>query len=518
QVTDGFGNPVPGVTVTFSAPGAGPTGNFSGSPQATVTTDADGLATAPTISAGDVAGSYQVLATADGVATPAAFEATDTAGAPVGIAAVSGGGQSAKVGSPYAEPFVAQVTDQFGNPVPGVTVTFSAPGADPTGNFSGRPQASVTTDADGLATAPTFSAGDVVGTYEVVASTEGVVILATFGATDTAGTPAAIAVVSGDGQSATVGTAFADLFVAEVTDEFGNPVPGVVVTFRAPGTNPTGTFSGSSQASVTTDAAGLATTPTFMAGELAGSYQVLATAAGVATPAAFDATDAAGAPADVAIVSGDGQSGVREYTFASPLTVVVRDRFGNPVPGVAVTFNAPAHKATAKFDGEHTALVPTNAAGLAISPTVTAGTVIGSYNVSASVSPTVTPGEFTLSNVAGSDLRVSEKAQSGPAPGTASIVLTARNGGPNGDTNVVITDVVTTPGLKLLKPNSNVCTVAGNTVTCHRPTFGRQGVFVIVIAVTGISGDPVSAHGSITGALPDPVLSNNQVTASTTIL
>ena len=47
------------------------------------------------------------------------------------------------------------------------------------------------------------------------------------------GAPTSVVLASGSGQSATVATAFADPLVALVTDAYGNPVPGVSVTFAA---------------------------------------------------------------------------------------------------------------------------------------------------------------------------------------------------------------------------------------------------------------------------------------------
>ena len=52
--------------------------------------------------------------------------------------------------------------------------------------------------------------------------------------TMTVGTPTTITANSGSGQTATVNTAFINPLGATVTDQFGNPVPGVTVTFTPP--------------------------------------------------------------------------------------------------------------------------------------------------------------------------------------------------------------------------------------------------------------------------------------------
>ena len=64
DVKNAAGNPVQGVSVTFVPPGAGASGVFSGS--ATVTTGANGIATAPAFTANGTSGSYFVTATTTG--------------------------------------------------------------------------------------------------------------------------------------------------------------------------------------------------------------------------------------------------------------------------------------------------------------------------------------------------------------------------------------------------------------------------------------------------------------------
>ena len=76
---DAGSNPVPGVTVTFTAPGSGASARFSGLTTATAVTDVSGIATPPTLTANGTTGSYAVTATAPGVATPASFNLTNTA-------------------------------------------------------------------------------------------------------------------------------------------------------------------------------------------------------------------------------------------------------------------------------------------------------------------------------------------------------------------------------------------------------------------------------------------------------
>ncbi|OLB75036.1 MAG: hypothetical protein AUI14_22180 [Actinobacteria bacterium 13_2_20CM_2_71_6] len=78
--TDVNDAPVPGTSVTFTAPASGASGTFAGgTATVTATTGANGVANAPIFTANGTAGSYQVSASAAGVATPATFSLTNTA-------------------------------------------------------------------------------------------------------------------------------------------------------------------------------------------------------------------------------------------------------------------------------------------------------------------------------------------------------------------------------------------------------------------------------------------------------
>lgn len=77
KVTDAASIPVSGVTVTFTAPAAGASGNFPGpSLTATAVTNASGIATAPLFTANATTGTFNVSATTAGVATAANFVLT----------------------------------------------------------------------------------------------------------------------------------------------------------------------------------------------------------------------------------------------------------------------------------------------------------------------------------------------------------------------------------------------------------------------------------------------------------
>ena len=101
-----------------------------------------------------------------------------TVGPPSSIRATAGSGQSANVSSTFATALQAAVTDAQGNPVSGVSVTFTAPASGAGGTFAAN--ALVQTDISGIATAPAFTANGIGGSYIVTASLAGVSPSATF--------------------------------------------------------------------------------------------------------------------------------------------------------------------------------------------------------------------------------------------------------------------------------------------------------------------------------------------------
>ncbi len=113
-----------------------------------------------------------------------------------------------------------------------------------------------------------------------------------------------------------------------VTDKGGSPLPGAAVTFTAPTSGASGTFSGGS-ASVVVDADnnGRATSPAFSANTAAGSYTVSASAAS----ASFTITP--GAAAKLAFTTDPSASTVAGSAFASQPVVKVQDTYGNTVTG-----------------------------------------------------------------------------------------------------------------------------------------------------------------------------------------
>ena len=335
-VDDQYGNPVPGVNVTFFAPSSGGSGVFSNSTSLiTGTTSASGQVSEAFI-ANSTSGSYVVSAVVNGVSTPALFTLTNNAAAAFSITAAQGTPQVALANTAFAIPLVVTVDDQYGNPVPGQSVTFTAPAtATPSGLFSNSTiTITGTTNASGQLS-ESFTANSHPGSYTISAAAAGLSTPASFSMSNTAAAPPAITATTGTPQSATVNTVFTTMLVATVLDSGNNPISGVLVTFVAP-TSSAGSAGGVFMGGVTTitgttNLSGQVS-ESFTANTTVGSYIVRATAAGATGTASYNLTNTVGTAATIVVTSGSLQSTTVNTTFGSALAATVDDAFGNPVP------------------------------------------------------------------------------------------------------------------------------------------------------------------------------------------
>ena len=315
RVTDQYGNPVPGVGVSWAVANGG--GTLSA---ATSTTDATGHATVEW-TLGPAAGQGSITATIAGL-PPQSFSAFAAAGTPAHVRAAEGNGQKGPVATALPNPLGAIVVDANENPVPGVAVSWSIM----TGNGTITPREAAT-DANGIVRAD-WGLGTVAGTQSARASVAGVGNV-DFTATADPGNPAGVAVVSGNAQSATVGTTLPAPLVVRVIDAYGNVVPDVTVNFTPNGGSLTASTATTSDAG---EAQTVWTLPT-----TAGAYATDASVTGLAV-AQFTATAIAGSAARWAKTRGDEQGGRVGEVLPESLTVRVLDQHGNPVSGVSVTW------------------------------------------------------------------------------------------------------------------------------------------------------------------------------------
>jgi adhesin/invasin len=215
-VTDGEGNPVSGIPVTFDVGSGG--GSVTGG---NATTGADGIARVGTWTLGRNAGANTLEATVEGLdleGSPATFTATGLAGAfspqrscvaaaPDRIAASTGGGASV---------ITVTARDEFGNPIQGLNVALAA-----TGSGNALTQPAQPTNGSGQATGALASTA--AGNHVVSATISGQAIPATATVAVTAAGPSAVnsSASAGNGTAGSRTTVTVDL-----KDAFNNPVTG----------------------------------------------------------------------------------------------------------------------------------------------------------------------------------------------------------------------------------------------------------------------------------------------------
>jgi uncharacterized GH25 family protein len=330
------GTPTSGVTVTFTAPSSNASGTFSNaSTTETDTTDSNGIATSSAFKANGTSGNYSVSATISGGSAPATFSLTNLSASVLTVVSVNGSQQSARVSTPFATQLEAGVFNS-GVPVSGATVTFTAPSSGASGTFSnGTTTESDVTDSNGHATSSTFTANATTGSYPVTATLSGNSTQLTFTLINLA--PAGVFATGGTPQRASVSGAFGSPLVATVVDNLGNPMSGISVTFAAPNSGASGTFSNHATSETDiTDANGHATS-IFTANATSGGYNVTATS-GTLAPGNFVLSNT---PSGITLTSYvfylSGQetinktiSGINSYVLAGAVTV---DQNGNVTGG-----------------------------------------------------------------------------------------------------------------------------------------------------------------------------------------
>ena len=304
-VTDTYGNPISGVSVTFAvATGGGSATGLSRPRTAAASQPSAAGRWAPrgpntlTATSGSLSGS------------PVTFNATGTADLLDHLVlSPASASISADVGS---QTYTAEGRDQYGNSLGDATgsTVFTVTGGSCTG-----------------AACTVTTAGSARSRGTLLGSTGNATLIIT------AGAAANIALQTGDAQSATVNTSVATAPSVLVTDAHGNPVSGTTVTFAVASGGGSVTGGGA-----TTNASGIATVGSWTLGTTAGTGSLTATRR--------DSRDADHVPRDRNRRRGQldrGQRGQqperdREHERLHRAFGEVTDSFGNAVSGTSVTF------------------------------------------------------------------------------------------------------------------------------------------------------------------------------------
>lgn len=249
---------------------------------------------------------------------------------PSAVLTVSGDEQNGIVGQELPAPLVARVVDSDGRPVSGQLVNFVVTAGEGS-LFTG----SALTTEDGTVqnrwTLGIATTDQQRVQARVIKPETGEPIFGTFVATALADNPHEVS-RSGEGSlEGVAGSELTDSLLAKITDQFGNPVPGVIVDWSV--------IAGEGSISPvqsTTNSEGNAAALWTLGGE-AGAQEVGAAVQNVGD-VRFLATAVAGNPAAIEKISGDGQEGEVGTTLQDPLVVRVLDRYDNPISGVQINW------------------------------------------------------------------------------------------------------------------------------------------------------------------------------------
>lgn len=431
----------------------------------------------------------------------AACDSSTEPSTPSTITATSGATITGRVGE--QKTVIVSVAASNGRALANQTVAFAVTSG---GGTVSAP--SVTSDASGQAST-TWTLGNAIGAQILTASVGG--ITQTVTATVSAGLPAALTIQQGGGQTAPAGTALPTSPAFIVRDAGGNPVQGVQVTFSV---SPGGSVA---PASATTDASGIARVTNWTLGNQAGTYTLTATALGAnitGNPATITATATAGAAARIQPIAtlpttataGSALSG------ASLPAVTVVDANGNPVSGVAVTFNV-----TSGGGALTGATATTNAQGVATVGGFTLGTTAGPNIIQVSATGAGTT-NIVITGTAGAaastqivsgnnqQVRAGQPLQVGPsvrvvdrngnpvAGATVNFVVTGGGGSVLGATQTTnAAGIATVGGYTLgLTPGTN--TLVARVAGLADVTFTAIGQAGAPVTIRKISGDSLSVN------------------------
>jgi Bacterial Ig-like domain (group 3)/Bacterial Ig-like domain (group 1) len=402
-------------------------------------------------------------------------------GEPASIQIVQGNGQSARVGELLPQPILVRVTDAAGRPVVGAAVALEL--LDP------GPQTDVEPDTghtgpEGIASFQ-VRLGTRIGAQNGAARLavpEGASDLdAPFSLTALSAQANGLAMVSGDNQSAPAGQALAEPLVVEVTDQFGNPIPGMSIHWLAEG-------GGSVSASETqTDEAGRASVERTL-GSTVGTQEATASAEGLAgSPATFTHTALAGNAARLEVVGGNGQSAVVGTRVPDELAVRVLDGNDNPVPGTAMTWVIGVGEGSVAPESS-----PTDVDGISRT-TWTLGPQPGTNTVSAVVSG-VGVAEFTAQGVPGTPpgmaviTQPSATARRGVSLERPPVIQLKDPGGADLRQGGVVVSVAVRGGARLRGTLSRPTTAEGRASFGDLTLEGPPGRYTLAFSANGFTG------------------------------
>lgn len=330
----------------------------------------DGVATFNAVRI-DSAGTYTLVLDFGSIGTIETTAFTVVPAAASTIALLDGDAQGGVVSGALAAPLRVRVTDDFGNGIGGVDVTW-----DIVTGLATLSATVVPTDADGIA-ATTVLLGLIPSTIEVTASVAGLAgSPVSFTASATAGAATQLTVETEPAATTEAGATLAPIVVA-ARDAQGNIATGFVGTVEVDiETGVAGATLGGALAA--NAVAGIATFDQLVI-ETSGAYTLRFTSVGLTdtVTTAFEIVPAA--PFVMQVLDGDAQSDTVGFALPNTLRAEVLDIFGNGVAGQPVAWSITAGSGTLLAD-----TVLTDVDGVAAQQ-LTLGTVAGDVTVEATI-------------------------------------------------------------------------------------------------------------------------------------
>lgn len=431
KVTDGNGNPVENVAVTWTANGGGSVGATS------TGTDAQGIAEV-TRTLGVTPGTYTTTAEVAGLSgSPITFTSTATVGPAAKLTIVTQPSSTAQSGVPLETQPVIQLQDAAGNDVAlaGRAITAGVIGGSVTG-------ATASTDASGKATFTSLAIVGSAGQSFQITFTSGVLLPATSDlVTLSPGNVGKIAFTATPPTTVSAGVVWVQHPVVQLQDAAGNalaiPDVNIVANIQTGG----GTLNGTK--TVATDDNGQAEFTDLSISGKAGARTVRFRNPALPVSAAITATVnvVAGPASKISAASDVSQNGTAGTAVAEPPAVLVADAFDNPVADIAVTFAVTAGGGTIA----PTTPVPTGADGIAALTSWTLGPSQGANTVTASATGlTGSPVTFNASVAA---INTSTQISAAPSssvvgePVDVTVTVTSGSGTPTGSVSLTVDNV-----------------------------------------------------------------------------
>lgn len=285
------------------------------------------------------------------------------------IAIQSGNPQAAEIGAVY-QPMYAVVRDTLGNLLPNEAVYWSVPQSGASGEmFDGTSwtyAAQITvTNVNGVATAPPIKANQTLGPWSGLAQCgSDLGVLTSFDYNNINIQPptlSSILIIQGNNQTVELNQSFPTALIFQYMDQHGSVIPSLYVSIRVRAPVPTGfkmdTVQGIVQNTTLwggyTDGSGRVTI-TLRAGSGYGTATIDPNDGGTVFALATEYVANPAAPATIEYVSGNNQVAPIGQLFLQPLVVLVKNRQGTPINGIAVTYTAPSTDPKCNFRGNTT--------------------------------------------------------------------------------------------------------------------------------------------------------------------